>query len=82
MNCYLLKSSGSTGVVKQIYHDPFSFLMNIAYSEEEAVKKAAEEKLKTLRETDPRKRKQKLMNFLRNRGFTNAVIYQQLRSQD
>ena len=50
-------------------------LLNINYNEEEACKKAVEEKQKTLKETDPRKRKHKLMNFLRNRGFTDAVIY-------
>ena len=53
-------------------------LLNMAYNEEEACKKAVKEKQKTLKETDPRKQKHKLMNFLRNRGFTDAVIYQVL----
>ena len=50
-------------------------LMNCGYDEEENAKKAYEEKLKTVHETDPRKRKFKLMNFLKNRGFTDSVIW-------
>ena len=53
-------------------------LLSAGYHEEEMCKKAADEKGKTLKETDVRKRKQKLMNFLRNRGFRDAVIYQVL----
>ena len=55
-----------------------AILLNVGYNEEENAKKAAEEKEKLLKETDPRKRKHKLMNFLRNRGFRDAVIYQVL----
>ena len=39
-------------------------LLNIDYNEEAACKKALAEKEKFLKETDPRKRKYKLMNFL------------------
>lgn len=58
-----------------------SILLNSGYNEEEACQKAADEKNKNLHETDPRKRKQKLMNFLRNRGFMDAVIYTTLREE-
>ncbi len=54
-------------------------LMAAGYDEEAMCRQALEEKEKTVRETDPRKRKQKLMNFLRNRGFKDAVIYKTLR---
>ena len=53
-------------------------LLSAGYDEGETCKKAMEVKEKTLHETDPRKRKQKLMNFLRNRGFKDAVIYSTL----
>ena len=56
-----------------------SLLLSVGYNEEEACKKAMEEKDRTLKETDPRKRKQKLMNFLRNRGFRDTVIYSVLK---
>jgi regulatory protein len=55
-------------------------LMNIGYDEEENAKKAYEEKIKTVREEDPRKRKFKLMNFLKSRGFTDSVIYHVVKS--
>jgi len=54
-------------------------LMNSGYDEEENAKKAYGDKLKTVRETDPRKRKFKLMNFLKSRGFTDAVIWHVLK---
>lgn len=54
-------------------------LMNSEYDEEKWCKRAMEGK--TVSDTDPRKRKQKLMNFLRGRGFTDAVIYQVFRKQ-
>ncbi len=57
-------------------------LLSAEYDEEVTCKKALEDKKKTLREDDPRKRKQKLMNFLRNRGFRDAVIYKGLRTMD
>ncbi len=52
-----------------------SMLISSDYDEEKMCKKAFEEKNKFLKESDPRKRKQKMMNFLRNRGFANNVIY-------
>ncbi len=57
-------------------------LLSAGYNEEEMCKKALEVKEKTLHETDPRKRKHKLMNFLRNRGFKDAVIYSTLNRRD
>lgn len=50
-------------------------LMNSDYNEEEMLQKAIDEKIGKIREEDPRKKKQKLMNFLLNRGFTSRVIY-------
>lgn len=50
-------------------------LVNEDWSEEESAKKALEGKERTLNEADPRKRKMKLINFLRNRGFRDAVVY-------
>jgi regulatory protein len=55
-------------------------LLSIGYDEEESCKKALEEKVRAIRESDPRKRKQKLMNFLRNRGFKDSVIYSVLKN--
>ena len=52
-----------------------SFLISSGYNETEAAQRALKEKEGRVREADPRKRKFKLMNFLRNRGFTDAVIY-------
>ena len=52
-----------------------SMLIGSDYDEEKMCKKAFEEKDKFLKESDPRKRKFKMMNFLRNRGFANNVIY-------
>ncbi len=56
-----------------------SALMNSGYNEKESCQKAMDVKLKTLNEDDPRKKKQKLMNFLRNRGFADTIIYSVLR---
>ncbi|MBN2087657.1 regulatory protein RecX [Candidatus Peregrinibacteria bacterium] len=50
-------------------------LENENWSEKESLKKALEEKQRTLNEKDERKRKMKLINFLRNRGFKDSVIY-------
>lgn len=50
-------------------------LMSSGYDEEVVCKQAFEEKNKFLKESDPRKRKFKMMNFLKNRGFTDSVIY-------
>ncbi|MCK5607412.1 regulatory protein RecX [Candidatus Pacearchaeota archaeon] len=56
-----------------------SALMNSEYNEKESCQKAMDVKLETLKEDDPRKKKQKLMNFLRNRGFADTIIYSVLR---
>ncbi len=56
-----------------------SALQKSGYDEEKACKIALEQKEKTVSESDPRKRKQKLMNFLRSRGFTDSVIWGTLR---
>lgn len=53
-------------------------LMEANYNEEEMAQTAFELKNKVLREEDPRKRKQKIMHFLRGRGFTDTVIYKTL----
>ena len=50
-------------------------LVNENWNEEDSLKIALETKERTLNETDPRKRKMKLINFLRNRGFRDSVIY-------
>lgn len=50
-------------------------LMNTGYNEEKMAQQAFDQKSKILNESDPRKKKQKIMNFLKNRGFTNSVIY-------
>ncbi len=50
-------------------------LVNENWNEEGSLKKALKTKERTLNETDPRKRKMKLINFLRNRGFKDSVIY-------
>jgi regulatory protein len=54
-------------------------LLDAGWSEEGAIKQAAEEKGRVLRETDERKRKQKLANFLKNRGFADSAIYRILK---
>lgn len=55
-------------------------LLNLGYDEEQMVRDAAAQKIKTLHEPDKRKRRQKMMNFLRNRGFRDALIYSCLSS--
>ena len=50
-------------------------LLNLNWNEEKSAQRALAEKERTISESDPRKRKMKLMNFLRNRGFRDAVIY-------
>jgi len=52
-----------------------SILMNTGYNEEKMCQQAFEEKNKFIKEKDLRKRKQKMMNFLKGRGFTDSVIY-------
>lgn len=50
-------------------------LFDINWSEEESCKKAINEKNRVLREDSERKKKQKLINFLKNRGFTTGAIF-------
>ena len=54
-----------------------ALLMETGYDEEEWCKRALESK--KVSDADPRKRKHKLMNFLRGRGFTDTVIYKALK---
>lgn len=51
------------------------YLKQKNWIEEESGKKAMEVKGRTLSETHPQKRKQKMMMFLRSRGFQERVIY-------
>jgi len=55
-----------------------SLLQDAGYDEMDYAKRALEEKEGQVKEADPRKRKFKLMNFLRNRGFTDNTIYKAL----
>lgn len=69
-----------------------SLLLSAGYDEREMAQQALGEKEASVRETDPRlsrsrndearKRKFKLMNFLRNRGFTDVTIYSVLRHEE
>ncbi len=54
-------------------------LLNEGWDEAESAKKALEEKESRIDESDPRRKKMKLMNFLRSRGFRDEVIYKLLR---
>jgi len=54
-------------------------LLDAGYDEEESAKEAMETKDRVLSEQDERKRKQKLMNFLKNRGFKDSTIYKILK---
>lgn len=55
-----------------------SLLLDLGWNEEESAKKALAEKDKTLNEPEARKRKMKLLQFLRNRGFRDRLIYKTL----
>lgn len=50
-------------------------LLDAGWSELEAAKEALEQKERVLHETDDRKRKMKLVNFLKNRGFKESTIF-------
>ena len=50
-------------------------LLDAGWSELEAAKRAVLEKERVLHEADERKKKQKLVNFLKNRGFGDSTIY-------
>lgn len=54
-------------------------LLDAGWSELLEAKEALEAKKRLLSETDERKRKQKLVNFLKNRGFGNSAIYRILK---
>jgi regulatory protein len=54
-------------------------LLDAGYDEEVSCREAMEQKSAFIREEDPRRRKQKLMNFLKNRGFKDSTIFQVLR---
>ncbi len=54
-------------------------LLDLDWSEERVAKKALQEKVASLGSLEERKKKQKLMSFLRSRGFTDRVIYLVLR---
>jgi SOS response regulatory protein OraA/RecX len=56
-------------------------LLDENWDEAESAKKALDEKESRINETDPRRKKMKLMNFLRNRGFRDEVIYKILREE-
>jgi regulatory protein len=58
-----------------------ALLIAADYDEGAMAKKALEAKGE-IREADPRKRKFKLMNFLRNRGFTDATVYKVIGAQN
>jgi len=53
-----------------------TLLLKLDYNEVDSAKKALESKLRGFNEADERKRKQKLIYFLRSRGFRDSVIYQ------
>ncbi len=50
-------------------------LLDAGYCETESAKTALTYKIRVLNETDARKRKHKLINFLKNRGFRDSTIY-------
>lgn len=54
-------------------------LLDQNWSEEEAGERAIQEKERSLGDMEERKKKQKLMSFLKSRGFTDRVIYSLLR---
>lgn len=55
-------------------------LLDAEWSEAASAQRAMEEKLIHLGTLEPRKKKEKLLNFLRNRGFSDRVIYAVLRN--
>ena len=54
-------------------------LLDEGWSEEESAKRAIESKDRLLQGVDERKRREKLHNFLRNRGFKDALIFRMLK---
>ncbi len=55
-----------------------SILLESDWSEAEAAGRAIEEKKRLLGALEERKKKQKLMQFLKNRGFSTRIIYSAL----
>lgn len=53
-------------------------LLNLEWSEIDSCRRALESKEARITEADPRRRKMKLFQFLRSRGFTDPVIYKVL----
>ncbi len=53
-------------------------LLDANWNENEAAKQAIEAKSRLLEGLDERKKRQKLMNFLKNRGFKNSTIFKLL----
>jgi len=57
-------------------------LLEQDWSETESIQRAIEEKERHLEGLEPRKKKEKLVNFLRNRGFSDRVIFSGLTTSD
>ena len=53
-------------------------LLDAEWNEEKAIKEAITEKERVLHEKDERKHRQKLVNFLKNRGFSDRNIFREL----
>ena len=56
-------------------------LLDAGWNEEKAAKDALEAKERLMRGLDERKKKQKLVNFLKNRGFKDSTIYKILKEE-
>lgn len=56
-----------------------NMLLNFGWDEEASARRALAEKEARTTERDPRKRKMKLISFLRSRGFKEATIYRVLK---
>ncbi len=52
-----------------------SIIQSSDWSEQAAAKRAIEEKERSLSGLNPQKKKQKLANFLKGRGFSTGIIY-------
>lgn len=55
-------------------------LLDAEWTEETAIQEAISQKERVLHEKDERKRKQKLINFLKNRGFTDRTIFKEVQA--
>lgn len=54
-------------------------LLDAGWNEDEAARQAIEAKSRLLSQTDERKNRQKIVNFLKNRGFRDSTIYKVLK---